>query len=90
MRIVTELSRPGVTQAPRHSEVDQENPPGFEPNNQILAAAVERRDALPLELRRHRERLERADEPRVVDLHPLERATDDVRFERETDRLDLR
>ena len=78
-----------MTQAPRHPEVNQENSTGFEPNNQILAAAIERRDALTLELGGDGDRLERADEPRVVDLDPLERAAHDVRFERETDRLDL-
>ena len=89
IRVVTELPGRPVTQAPRHSEVDQEHAAGFESDDQVLAAALERGDALALELRRDRERLEGADEPPVVDLDSLERATDDVRFERETDRLDL-
>src|SRR5206468_5903314 len=79
----------GVPQASRHPEVDQENATGFESDNQILAAALQRSDPLALELRGDRERLERPDEPRVVDLDALERAADDVRLECETDRLDL-
>jgi hypothetical protein len=63
-----------VAQAPRHSEVNEQNPPGLEPNNQILAATLDRLDALAFELRRHLGRLVGPHEPRVVDLHALEPA----------------
>jgi hypothetical protein len=80
----------GVQQASRHAEVNQENPTGFEPNDQILAATIESCDALTLELGGDGERLEGADEPWVADLDTLERAADHVRLERDADRLDLR
>ena len=89
MRIVGQRSSCGVSQAPRHPEVNQENATGLEPNNQILAAAFERRDAFTLELCCDRDWLERAHQSRVVDLDLLEAPADDVRLERETDRLDL-
>jgi hypothetical protein len=89
MRIVGQRSGSGVTQTPRHTEVNQENTTGFEPNNQILAATIERRDALPFELGGDGRRLERTHESGVVDLDTLEATADEVRLERETDRLDL-
>jgi hypothetical protein len=69
--------------------VDQESATGFEPNTQILATALQRDDAFPLELGRDGDRLERAHEAGIVDVHALEPAADDVRFECEADRLDL-
>jgi hypothetical protein len=69
--------------------VDQESTTGFEPNNQILAAAVDGRDTLAFELRRHRGRLEWTHEAGVGDLDRLEASADQVRLECETDRLDL-
>ena len=42
MWIVGQLSLRRVPQTPSHSEVNQQSPPGLEPDNQILAAAVER------------------------------------------------
>ena len=45
---------------------------GLEPDNQVLAATLDRRDALALQLGRHLGRLVRAHEPRVVDLDALE------------------
>jgi hypothetical protein len=79
-----------MSEAPRHPEVNQENTTTFEPNNQILAAPIDRDDALPLELRRHRLRLERAHEPRIEDLDTFEPAADERRLESCPDRLDLR
>jgi hypothetical protein len=90
VRVVGQRSARRVPQAPRHAEVDQENPTGFEPNNQILAAAFQRCDALAFELCRHRDRLEGTDQPWVVDVYLLEAPADDVRLERETNGLDLR
>src|SRR6185503_12273627 len=90
MRVVGQRSARCVPQAPRHAEVDQENPTGFEPNNQILAAAFQRCDTLAFELCSDGDRLEGTDEPRVVDVDLLEAPADDMRLECETDRLDLR
>src|SRR5690348_1041983 len=64
--------RAALPQRPRHPEVDQESATGFESDNQILAATVERLDALAGELGRHLGRLVRTHEPRVADLDVLE------------------
>src|SRR6266508_4420467 len=90
MRIFRQRSRCGVAQAPRHPEVNQKSATGFESHNEILAAALQRDDQLTFELRRDRIRLKRADEPRIADLDVLQTAADQVRLERETNRLDLR
>src|SRR3954471_197161 len=89
VQVLVELTACGVAQASRHPEVDQQNAAGLESNDQILAAALEGGNALTLQLGRDRDRLERAHEPGGVDLDVLERAADDGRDERETDRLDL-
>jgi hypothetical protein len=78
-----------VPQASGHAEVNQESATRLEPDNQILAAALQCGNALAFELRRDGERLEWAHEPWVGDVDLFERAADDVRLERETDRLDL-
>ena len=49
-----------------------ENAIGFESDDQILAATLDRRDALARQLRRDRDGVVRPHEPRVVDLDPLE------------------
>jgi len=69
--------------------VNQKNPTALEPKNQILAASVDLRDALALQFGCHRGRLERTDEPWVVDLHALEPPPDQDRFELSPDGLDL-
>jgi len=89
VRIVFPHSVPPVPEAPRHPEVNQENPTALEPKNQILAASVDFRDALALQLGCHRDRLEWTDEPRVVDLNALEPPPDQERFELSPDGLDL-
>jgi hypothetical protein len=89
MRIIARQSADGVAQRTRHSEVDQETSTGFEPNNQILASALERTDSLTFELRRDRLRLERTHEPRIPDLDFVEPPADDKWLECETNRLDL-
>ena len=78
-----------MSQAPRHTEVNQESATGFESNNQILTTTLDRRDALAFELGRHRGWLVRTHEPCVADLDALEASADEMRLERETDRLDL-
>lgn len=78
-----------VPQAPRHSEVNQENPSTLEPKNQILAAAVERRDHLVLEPGCDLRRVERPGQTRVRDLDPLDPSADERRLEPGTNRLDL-
>jgi hypothetical protein len=78
-----------MPETPRHSEVNQESATRLESNNQILAAALQRADVLAFELGGDRLGLERADEPWVVNLDLLQPAADDVRLERETNRLDL-
>jgi hypothetical protein len=69
--------------------VDQENATGFEPNNQILAAAIERRDPLSLELGGHSGGIGGPGEARVVDLDLLDPAAHELRLEPRTDGLDL-
>jgi hypothetical protein len=70
--------------------VDQENPTACELNNQIFAAPLDGRNALPVQLGRHLGRLVRADEARVVDPHPLEATSHQYRLELPADALDLR
>ena len=90
MRIVRGLRVPvGVQEVSRHPEVNQENATGFEPNNQILAAAIERCDPFSLEFGGHSGGVERPSEARVVDLDALEAAADELRLEPCPDRLDL-
>jgi hypothetical protein len=79
-----------VQNVPRHPEVDQESPTGFEPNNQILAAAIDRGDVLALQLGSDLDRVERARQPRVGNLDTLEGAPDQPRLEPATDGLDFR
>src|SRR5437016_4078692 len=74
---------------PRHSEVDQERATRLEPNNQILATAIHRRDPLALELARHVVRVERARQPRIGDSDPLQAPPFECRREAQPDPLDL-
>ena len=68
MRIVIrQLTGRQNSKAPRHPEVNQENPTALEPKNQILAATVDSCDTLALDLTRYEIRSERAREPRVGD-----------------------
>ena len=69
--------------------MDQENTTALEPNNQILAAPLDGRDPLTLQLGRHLGRLVWAHEARVVDAHPLEAPPDERRLEPAANRLDL-
>jgi hypothetical protein len=89
VRIVRERSARCVENAPRHPEVNQENATSLEPNNQILAAAPDFRDALALELGRHLGGLERTHEPRIVDPDAVEAPSDEDGLEPAADGLDL-
>jgi hypothetical protein len=90
MRVVTKLALRRVPQASRHPEVNQESPPRLEPNNQILAPALERQHPFALELGGNSARLEWPHESRIADFDPVEATADEVRLELEPDRLDLR
>ena len=70
--------------------MDQESATGFEPNNQILAAAVERLDALAFQLARDLARVGGPGQPGVRDGYPFEAATLDERREPTAHRLDFR
>src|SRR5436305_14879924 len=90
MRVVRERPTRSAQEAPRHPEVDQENATALEPNNQILAAPLDGRDALTFQLGRHLGRLVWPHETRVVDAHPLEATPDECRLELPADAFDLR
>jgi hypothetical protein len=78
-----------VQQVSRHPEVDQENATGFEPNNQIFAAAIDGNDPLSLELGGHSGGIEGAGEAPVEDLDALESPAQELRLEPRAHGLDL-
>ena len=78
-----------MKQLTRHPEVNQENTTTLESKNQILAAAVERRDQLSLELGGHSGGVEGPGEARVLDLDALEAAPEELRLKTSSDGLDL-
>jgi len=78
-----------VAQAPRHSEVYEQNATGFESNNYILATALYRFDALAREFGRHLGRLVGTNEPCVRDLDRVEPPPGEDRRELRANRLDL-
>ena len=88
MRVLVEAG-PAVTKRTRHTEVNEQNAIGFEPDNQILAATLDRRDPLALELRRHLGRLVGSYEPRIVNLDPLEATARQHGLELSANGLDL-
>jgi hypothetical protein len=85
-----ELSPLRVSQRSRHPEVDQERTTRLEPNNQILAAAIDLGDALALELAGDLERVVRPREARIRDLDVLEAPALQRGREPAADGLDLR
>jgi len=89
MWIVGQLSLRRVPKTPSHPEVNQQSSPRLETDNQILAAAVERRHSLAFELSGNGSGLERAHEPRIVDVDAVEPPADQVRLELESGRLDF-
>jgi hypothetical protein len=76
MRIVDQRSARPVPQASRHPEVNQKSPPGFEPDNQILPTAFERRHSFAFELGRDGAGFEGPHESRVADVDAVEPAAD--------------
>jgi hypothetical protein len=79
-----------VQQLSRHPEVNQESPTAFEPNNQILATAIEGTDPFLHELGGHSGGVERAREARIENLDVLEAPPSEGRLEMRTDCFDLR
>src|SRR4029079_16266472 len=90
MRIVRQQPVRSAQEAPRHPEVNQENPAALEPNNQILAAPLDSRDVLPFQLGRHLGRLVGPHEAMVLDGYALEAPPDERGLELPADGLDLR
>ena len=89
MRVVGQRSSARVTQGPRHPEVDQQRPSRFETDNQILATAPDRRDALPDELARDDRRVERPHEAWIANLDVLEECPFEHRRDRPTNGFDF-
>jgi hypothetical protein len=89
VRIIGQRAFRRVPQTPRHPEVNQQSPPRFEPNDQILAAAFERGHSFAFELGSDGVWLEGPHESRVADLDMVEPPADEVRLELVPDRLDL-
>jgi hypothetical protein len=69
--------------------VNQENSTRFEPDNQILAPALECGDSLAFELGRDLARIAWPGQAGVRDLDAVEGPADEVRLEADADRLDL-
>jgi len=89
MRIVLGRIATHVPQASRHPEVNQQRTTRFEPDNQVLAATVERADTLPGQLGGDFERVVWTREPRVEDLDAFETAAYERWLEPAADGLDL-
>ena len=68
VRVVGQLSRRRMPERSRHAEVDDERAPALEPDEQVLAAPVDRRDLLADERVGDESRLDRPGQPRVEDL----------------------
>jgi hypothetical protein len=69
--------------------VNQESPTRLEPDNQILAAAIDGCDALALQFGCGLDPVERARQPRIEDLDTLEGAAHEHGLEPATDGLDF-
>jgi hypothetical protein len=69
--------------------VNQESPTRLEPDNQILAAAIDGCDAFALQLGCDLDTVEWTRQPRIEDLDTLEDAADEHRLEPATDGFDL-
>ena len=69
-----------VRKSSSHPEVNQENQTALEPNNQILTAPINGRDALARELRSHLCGIDGTRQPGIEDLDIIEPATDQPRF----------
>ena len=85
------LVRHGLpVEATGHAEMDEEAEAALEPEQQVLAATLDREDAIALELLRDLEEVVRPREPRVEDLDARERAALEPRRELRPDGLHLR
>jgi hypothetical protein len=82
--------RSAVQHVPSHPEVNQESATSLEPDNQILAAAIDRHDPLALQLSRDLDGVERARQARVGDVDALEAPPDQAGLESAPDGLDFR
>jgi len=89
VRIVGQRSSRRMPKASRHPQVNQQSASGLEPNDQILAATLERSHLLAFELGGDSDGLERTHEARIVDLDAVEPPPDEVRLELSSSRLDL-
>ena len=89
MRIALGRSVFLVSHRPRHAEVNQEHTIGFEPDNQILAASLDGRDGLSLQLRRDLAWLDGPRHARIEDLDTVEPPADEDGLEASANRLDL-
>jgi hypothetical protein len=69
-----------VQQVSRHPEVNQENATRLEPNNQILATAIDGDDSLALQLGGDSGGIERAREAGIVDLDAVQASADKRRL----------
>ena len=78
-----------VSHRSRHAEVDQEHATGFEPNNQILAAPLDGRHGLSLELGCDLPRLDGPGHAGIADLDTVETPADEDGLEAHANRLDL-
>ena len=89
MRIALGRSVALVSHRPRHAEVDQEHTIRFEPDNQILAASLDGRDSLSLQLGRDLAWLDGPRHARIEDLDTVEPPADEDGLEANSNRLDL-
>src|SRR3954452_13963219 len=78
-----------VQQRSRHPEVNQMYATALEPKNQILAATVDSDRPLAAELRSDLRGIKRLRQTGIEDLDVVEAATDNVRLQLGTYRLDL-
>jgi hypothetical protein len=78
-----------VEDVPGHPQVNEEVPPAFEDDNQILASSAHVGYPLPLEGSRHRLGRFGPRQPGIADLDPLERSSRQPRREQRANRLDF-
>ena len=90
MRIfVDRLADRCCPKAPRHTEVNKESSPALEPNNQILAATIDRCDALAFDLGRHEIGRERTHETGIENGRLRDPSPDEDRCDLSAHGLDL-
>ena len=78
-----------VAEASGHPQMDQENAVGLEPEDQILAAPLDGRHALALQLRGDRVGVIRPHEPRIGDLDAVEPTSGENGLQAAANGLDL-